>query len=103
MPNYRQLHEESLAQNQAKRYRDLQRSGELKAHLDALEKDAKDLHAQIVKDLRQSHPFNPVEWKNEQRAWEAWLHRSAKEVVLNDLVLVPDRETEQAMRDGYVD
>jgi len=30
-------------------------------------------------------------------------HEQAEEVVLNELVLVPDLETERAMRDGYTD
>ena len=43
------------------------------------------------------------EWKNSLGAWEGWLDRTAEELVLNDLVLVRDLETEGAMRDGNTD
>ena len=44
-----------------------------------------------------------MEWKNSREAWEGWLHRTAEELVLHDLVLVPDEDTLKAMRDGYTD
>ncbi len=103
MPNYRQLHEESLAQNRPESYRELKRKGELQSYLNVLQQQAKELHQTVRQSLAQKKPYNPVEWKNSRSAWEGWLDRTAQEVVLHDLVLVPDLETEQAMQDGYQD
>ena len=103
MPNYRQLHEESLAENRPEYYRQLKRSGQLQSHLNVVKRQAKELHQNVRNALAKKHPYNPVEWKNSRSAWEGWLDRSAEEVVLHDLVLVPDLETERAMRDGYTD
>ena len=103
MPNYRQLHEESLAQNRPESYRELKRKGELQSYLNVLQGQANELHQNVRNGLAQKHPYNPVEWKNSRSAWEGWLDRSAREVVLHDLVLVPDEETEKAMQDGYTD
>jgi hypothetical protein len=100
VPNYRQLHEESLAENRPDLYRDLKRSGELKAHLNSVQRDAQDLHARLRTQLAERHPFNPVEWKNNREAWEGWLDRTVQEIVLSDRVLVPDEETERAQTEG---
>jgi hypothetical protein len=103
VPNYRRVHEESLRENQPRLYRELKRSGELKAHLDEIVRSAREMHALIVKQIAERHPYNPAEWKKGRRAWEAWLERTANELVLHDRVLVPDAETEMTMRDGYLD
>lgn len=103
MPTYRQLHEDQLRENRPAMYRELKRSGELKAYLDDIAGEASEQHALIVRQLANRHPFNPAEWDANRGAWEGWLERTAREFVLNDLVLVPDAETERAQRDGYVD
>ena len=100
---YAQLHRESLQENRPEYYRELKQRGELQSHLKVVERQANELHDQVVKNLKQKQPYNPVEWKNRREAWEGWLDRTADEVVLNDLVLVPDQETLAAMRDGYTD
>lgn len=103
MPSYRQLHEESLAQNRPDLYRELKQSGDLQSYLDGVQRDAKQLHETIKKQLADRNPYNPVEWKNSKEAWDGWLERTAQEFVLHDRVLVSDAETERAMRDGYLD
>lgn len=60
MPNYRQLHEESLAQNRAQMYAALKRSGELQSYPDGVQEDAKRRHEMIKNQLAEGHPYNPV-------------------------------------------
>lgn len=103
MPNYRSLHEQSLRESRPDFYRALKRSGELTAHLDDVAREAREMHALVVKQMAERHPYDPAEWKNSRSAWEGWLQRTAQELVLHDLVLVPDQETLNAMRDGYTD
>ncbi len=79
---YGQLHREQLQQSRPEMYRELQRKGQLQAHLQAIDQDAKAMKAQVVKGLAQKHPFNPVEWKNSRGAWEGWLDRTVEELVL---------------------
>lgn len=103
MPTYRQLHEEQLRENRPDFYRDLKRSGELKAYLDDSAQEARDMHALVVKQMEKDHPYDPAKWDNSREAWQGALERTARELVLSDLILVPDEETEKAMRDGYTD
>jgi hypothetical protein len=104
MPTYRQLHKDQLRQNKPALYRELKRDGALKAHLDEIAESARRMHETIVRQMAERHPYDPAEWKGERGAWEGWLHRTADELVLHDRVLVPDEETEKAMREGgYTD
>ena len=104
MPTYRQLHEEQLRQNRPDVYRDLQRTGDLKAHLDETADSARRMRATIVRQMAERNPYNPEEWRGSREAWQGWLERTADELVLHDLVLVPDEETERAERQGgYTD
>ena len=103
MPSFGQLHEEQLRQNRPDMYRELKRSGELESYLDAFHAEAREMHALLVKQLAERHPYTPEEWKNNREAWEGWLERTAREFVLHDLVLVPDPETAKAVRNGYTD
>lgn len=100
---YNRLRRPRIAQNRPDLHRDLKRSGELEAHLDEIAQSARDMHALIVKQLAERHPYDPVKRKS-RSAWEGALERTAQELVLHDRVLVPDEETERAMRDGaYTD
>jgi len=103
MLTYRQLHEEQLRQNRPGMYRDLRRHGELKEYLDGIAQEACEMHARVVRQLAERHPYDPTAWHRGQEAWEAWLNRTARDLVLHDLILVPDQDTERAMRDGYTD
>ncbi len=103
MPNYRQLHLESLKQNRPERYQELRQSGELEAYLSQVHESAQSQHQRVLQQLRENHPYNPVEWRGSPEAWEGWLERTASELVLNDRVYVLDEETERAMPDGYVE
>ena len=44
----------------------------------------------MVQQLAEQNPYNPVEWKKGREAWEGWLGRTARELVLDDRVLVPE-------------
>jgi len=101
--NFRQLHEESLRENRPDLYRSLKRSGQLQAHLDQVAKSAEEMYQRLVQQVKERSPYKPEEWEGSQKAWEAWAERVALELVLDDRVLVKDRQTERAMRDGYVD
>lgn len=103
MPDYRQLHEDSLRQNRPEMYAELKKKGQLRAHLNTVQQQANELHDRLRKDLAAKQPYNPVDWKNSREAWEGWLDRTAQEIVLHDRVLVKDAETQAAMRDGYTD
>ena len=103
VPNYRQLHEDSLKTNRPAVYEELRRSGELPQYLDGVRDDANRLYQRLLKQLAEKNPYHPADWKNSREAWEGALERSAQEFVLHDRILVPDPETERAMRDGYTD
>ena len=98
---YGQLHREQLQQSRPEMYRELQRSGQLAKYLQDLDRSAEEMKARLVRQLKEKQPYNPVEWNNSREAWEGGLDRTAEELVLNDRVLVPDAETQAAMRDGY--
>ena len=104
MPSYRHLHEEQVRQNRPDLYCDLKRSGDLQAHLDEIAESARQMQATIVRQMAERHPYDPAEWKGSREAWVGWIERTAEELVLHDIVLMPDAETEKAMRDsGYAD
>lgn len=100
MKNYRQIHKDQLEQSQPDRFRDLKRSGKLGAHLKSVQAEAESQFHLVVKQLKARNPYNPVEWKNSREAWEGWVERTADELVLDDLVLVKDKETEAADLNG---
>ncbi len=94
-------HLASLKDNRPDLLRELEKSGQLQSHLTQLDESAEDMYQSIVKDLKKQKPEPEDFMKRVQ-----YLQRNdriAREIVLNDLVLVPDLETEKAMRDGYVD
>lgn len=101
MPTYRALHEQQLRENRPAMYADLKRSGELPGYLDDIAQEAREMYTLVLKQLAEKSPYAPTDWDNDRAAWEGWLERTARELVLHDLVMVPDEETERAMRDGY--
>ena len=68
MPTYRQLHEEQLRQNRPGMYRDLRRHGELKEYLDRIAQEAREMHARVVRQLAERHPYDPTEWQGRREA-----------------------------------
>ena len=87
------LHRRSLSQNRPDLLRELSQQGKLKSHLQEVDQEAQEMFESISTRLKTSNPT----WTPEQIA------QSAKEVVLQDLVLVKDKETERAEIDGYLD
>jgi len=100
--NYRQLHEESLKQNRPEWYQQLQSAGNLQRHLDAVSQEAKELHQRLVSQLQAKQPYNPVEFPARE-TWEKYLNQVAREIVLYEVVLVKDQESEDAEQNGYRD
>lgn len=101
--NYRQQHQESLKQNQPQVYHQLEQKGQLNEYLNGVAEGAKQFHRQLLEQLKEKQPFNPVEYQD-RASWERHLHQVAQEIVLNDRILVPDPETEQARNQGgYLD
>ncbi len=94
-------HLESLKDNRPDLLRDLEKSGQLQSHLTQLDEAAENMYRLIVKDLKKQKP-EPEDYMGRVHYLQR-NDRIAREIVLNDLVLVPDLETEKAMRDGYVD
>ena len=99
---YGQLHRDQLQLSKPETYRDFQQAGELEEHLHAIDQQAEKMKALVMRQLEKSQPYNPKEWGSRE-AWMGGLDRIAEELVLNDLVLVPDQETQDAMQDGYRD
>ncbi len=100
---YGQLHRKQLQQSRPEMYRELQKSGELGRYLRNVDQSADRMKELLLKQLAEKQPYNPVKWENNRELWEASLERIADELVLEDRVLVPDAETQAAMRNGYVD
>lgn len=96
MKDWRALHLESLQQNRPDLYRQLQASGSLVAHLNEIADQADSMYANLLTQQR-SHP------QESPGSFLANLshHQSAEEIVMREIVLVPDLETERAERDGY--
>ena len=99
---YGQLHGEQLQLSQPATYRDFQQSGELAEHLHAIDQQANQMKERLLQQLEKSQPYHPKEWRSRE-TWLGGLDRIAEDLVLNDLVLVPDQETQEAMWDGYRD
>lgn len=93
-PNWKQLHKESLRQNQPETFRELTSSGRLNQYLLEVDQVARESYKTQVERLQQKRP----KWTPDQ------MERSAQEVVLQELVLVRDQETLEAeAQGGYLD
>lgn len=93
-PNWKALHQRSLQQNQPEHLRELMSSGTLNQVLQEVAEEAQEMFEYLTKQLRKSNPS----WTQDQA------ERSAQEVVLAELVLVKDAETQEADRQGgYTD
>jgi hypothetical protein len=47
------------------------------------------MRRRIEGQLRQSNPYNAEEWNEVQEAWEGWIERTADEIVLHEIVIMP--------------
>lgn len=91
--NWSSLHEASLKQNQPERWKQLRQTGDLKEYLRLVDREAQETF-ELIRDRHLKKPS----WTMDQA------ERMAEEIVLNDSILVPDRETSEAMNQGgYLD
>ena len=91
--NWKSLHEASLKQNQRARWKELRDTGELEQYLQRVGQEAQESF-ELIRDRQMKQPG----WTMDQA------ERAAEEIVLNDSILVPDRETSEAMNQGgYLD
>jgi hypothetical protein len=95
-----ELHYESLKKNRPDLLRQYSPK-ELEKYLKDLDDQAEERYNVIVSQLHREK--KPPEDFLELAQYHQRNHRIAREFVLNDLVLVPDLETEKAMRHGYLD
>lgn len=96
MKDWKALHLEALQQNRPDLYRQLKAGGNLASHLNEIAEQANSMYANLLTQQRR-HP---------QESANSFLsnlshHQIAEEIVMREIVLVPDLETERAERDGY--
>lgn len=99
---YGPLHHESLKQGRSDVIRELERRGERFRYFRDLSKSCNEMHSHLVASLSKNHPFSEREFGTIEE-WRLWLDQVARELVLEDRVLMPDQETEEARRNGYLD
>ena len=87
--NWKSLHEASLMQNQRARWKELRDTGELEQYLQRVGQEAQESF-EMIRDRQMKQPG----WTMDQA------ERTAEEMVLNDLILVMDTETSEAMSQG---
>jgi len=91
---YRQLHEESLQENRPDLYASLARSNQLSDHLKNVSHAAALDHASHLDYLRKHDPYQKSR-HGSRRQYENGLEQRARELVLNDRVLVPTKEDQR--------
>lgn len=89
--DWKELHKRSLRRNQPQLYRELETSGELKAHLEAVDRVARATYKKTSERLRNSRR---EKWTPDQ------IERTATEIVMQEVILVMDAETLEAERRG---
>ena len=87
--NWKSLHEASLRQNQPARLKQLRETVDLTEYLQVVDQEAQEMF-EAIRDRQMKQPG----WTMDQA------ERTAEEMVLNDLVLVMDTETSEAMSQG---
>ena len=87
--NWTALHEASLRQNQCKVWHELHDTGELEQYLQRVGQEAQESF-EMIRDRQMKQPG----WTMDQA------ERTGEEMVLNDLILVMDTETSEAMSQG---
>ena len=97
-----QQYQANLQRSRPDVYQELQQSGRLEEHLQQVDQQASEMFNGLMKKLQDQNPY-PQKYAR-RAARIAQDERVAREMVLNDLVLVPDKETQEAMsRGGYTD
>jgi len=96
------LHEESLRENQPETYRRLQASGELDDYLGERDQEFAQMWIQVQSQVNQEYPL-PKGLTYEERLGRMESRAAIARELMYEEVLVPDPETERAMRDGYTD
>ena len=94
---YRRLHEESLRENRPDLVRSLSQQGQLEGHLANVGRAAAQDHAQNVQQLRTNDPYSQKKHGNPAQ-YEESLQRRARELVLNDRILVPSKSDSRALQ-----
>ena len=87
--NWSSLHEASLKQNQPERLKQLRETVDLTEYLQVVDQEAQEMF-EAIRDRQMKQPG----WTMDQA------ERTAEEMVLNDLILVMDTETSEAMSQG---
>lgn len=86
-------HRRSLEQNQPTMLAELQKSGEITSYLQEIGREAKAMYDRLYESRATTPGWTPDQ-----------AERMAMEVVMHDLILVPDPETAAAIQqDGYLD
>lgn len=97
--SFARKHLRSMEDNQPERYKALMASPGRQEYLDAVGNQALDLYESIMNPvIAQTGPMKDV---NEKVGRLEAARMRAESEVMREIVLVPDEETERAMRDGY--
>ena len=99
LSKYGKLHQQQLREHQPEQYAALQASGELPAYLARVDQQAQGSLERLLTEMLANDP-PPKSFLAKAGHIES-LRRSAEEIVLHDLILVPDPETLQARQTGY--
>lgn len=98
MGRYRDLALENLQKHRPHVLNELRSRGELESHLDEVESQAEEMFESLHTPMYQK-AMKEQEFLKRLDALRA-AHDVADEIVLKELILLPDPETERAMRQG---
>ena len=99
LSKYGKLHQQQLKEHQPEQYAALEKSGELPAYLASVDAQAQGSLERLLTEMLEKSP--PPKSLLAKAGHVESLRRSAEEIVLHDLILVPDPETLQARQTGY--
>lgn len=96
--SYAQRYREHLKAVRPAMYRRLQVNQKLAAHLQEIGNGAQEMHDLLIGQLQQTNPPPPDRegWMARMQ-YEGWLNRTAEEMVLNDLILLPSEEDQPSL------
>ena len=99
LSKYGRLHESQLREFDPEQYQRLKASGELRQYLKDVDEAANRSLDRLLQEMLQHSP--PPKSLLAKAGHVERLRRSAEEIVLHDLILVPDSETLAARQTGY--